>query len=190
MTVRQSILDAGVALLKDKGVAALTQPQVARAAGIKQSHLTYYYPTCADLLLAIAEYSIAATLERFAERLAGHPAPATVAGQIAEVMIDGLPPRLIVGLIVAADAEPKIRCALTGFIAHVRARLQQLLAAAGVAADSETTLLAHATLVGLSIMHQARLSDESESEVRCGIAALMQRLAAGSVAAADGGACS
>lgn len=167
MNVRQSILDAGGALLKEKGIAALTQPQVARAAGIKQSHLTYYYPTRADLLLAIAENAIAATLERFAEGLAGHPAAA--AGQIADVMIDGVPPRLIVGLIVAADAEPQIRSALTGFIAQVRARLQQLLVAAGVAADSETTLLAHATFVGLAIMHQARLTDESESEVRQGI---------------------
>ncbi len=190
MNVRQSILDAGAALLKEKGVAALTQPQVARAAGIKQSHLTYYYRTRADLLLAIAENSIAATLERFAERLAGYPTPATIAGQIAEVMIDGLPPRLIIGLIVAADAEPQIRSALTGFIAQVRARLQQLLAAAGVAADSETTLLAHAAFVGLAIMHQARLSDESKSEVHHGIAALMQRLAAGTVATADGGMCS
>ena len=187
MTVRQSILDAGVALLKEKGIAALTQPQVARAAGIKQSHLTYYYPTRADLLLAVAESSIAATLERFAESLAEHPSPATIAGQIAEVMIDGLPPRLIVGLIVAADAEPQIRSALAGFIAQVRARLQQMLAAAGVAADSETTLLAHATLVGLAIMHQARLSDESKREVRQGIAALMQRLAAGAVPAENGG---
>ena len=190
MTVRQSILDAGVALLKEKGIAALTQPQVARAAGIKQSHLTYYYPTRADLLLAVAENSIAATLERFAERLAEHPTPATIAGQIAEVMIDGLPPRLIVGLIVAADAEPQIRSALAGFIAQVRARLQQMLVAAGVAADSETTLLAHATFVGLAIMHQARLTDESESEVRQGIAALMQRCAAGRVATAKGGRCS
>ena len=82
MTVRQSILDAGVALLKEKGIAALTQPQVARAAGIKQSHLTYYYPTRTDLLLAVAENAIAATLARFAERLAEHPAPATIAGQI------------------------------------------------------------------------------------------------------------
>ena len=187
MTVRQSILDAGVALLKDKGVAALTQPQVARAAGIKQSHLTYYYPTRADLLLAIAEYSIAATLDRFAERLAEHPAPVTIASQIAEMMIDGVPPRLIIGLIVAADAEPEIRSALRGFIAHIRARQQQLLAAAGVAADAETTLLVHATFVGLAIMHQARLSDESQREVRQGIAALMQRLAAGNEAPVDGG---
>ena len=187
MNVRESILDAGVALLKEKGIAALTQPQVARAAGIKQSHLTYYYPTRADLLLAIAEHSIAATLERFAEGLAEHPAPATIASQIAQVMIDGVPPRLIIGLIVAADAEPEIRTALRGFIAHIRARLQQLLAAAGVAADSETTLLAHATFVGLAIMHQARLSDVSRSEVRQGVSALMQRLAAGNESTQDGG---
>ena len=50
MNVKDAILDASVALLKDKGIAALTQPQVAKAAGIKQSHLTYYFPTREDLV--------------------------------------------------------------------------------------------------------------------------------------------
>ena len=34
MSVKDSILVAGVMLLKEKGIAALTQPQVAKAAGV------------------------------------------------------------------------------------------------------------------------------------------------------------
>ena len=56
--VRTSILEAALTLLADHGVSRLTQPGVARAAGIRQSHLTYYFPTRADLLKATALYSI------------------------------------------------------------------------------------------------------------------------------------
>ncbi len=66
MSVRQRILDAGVRLLHDEGFAALTQPRIARAAGASQSHLTYYFPTRADLLLAIAEHSVDEVLSRLA----------------------------------------------------------------------------------------------------------------------------
>ena len=176
MQVKDAILDAGCALLKDKGIAALTQPQVARAAGIKQSHLTYYFPTRADLLLAIAEHAINSTLAGVGERIDGQ----ATFDRLAELMIGGIPPRLIVGLIVAADAEPEIRATLSDFIAHVRERLQTLLAASGIDADAESALLLHATLVGLAIMHQARLTSASGREVKDGVAAIMRRLATAS----------
>lgn len=177
MNVKDSILNAGVALLKDKGIAALTQPQVARAAGIKQSHLTYYFPTRADLLLAIAEQSIGTTLEAVAARLLDRPEQATIAGLVGDVMIAGIPPRVVIGLIVAADAEPAIRVSLRQLVAQVRTRMQTLLATAGLAADADAALLFHATIVGLAVMHQARLSPESEDEVKHGVAAILRLLA-------------
>lgn len=177
MNVKNAILDAGVALLKDKGIAALTQPQVARAAGIKQSHLTYYFPTRAKLLLAIAEQSIGTTLATIAARLRDRPGQATIAGVVTDMMIDGIPPRVIIGLIVAADAEPGIRESLGEFLRHVRRRMGEMLAAAGLAADREAVLLFHATIVGLAIMHQARLSQESADEVKDGVAAILRLLA-------------
>lgn len=177
MNVKDAILDAGVALLKDKGIAALTQPQVARAAGIKQSHLTYYFPTRAKLLLAIAEQSIGVTMTRVGARLRDHAEPATIASVVADVMISGIPPRLIIGLIVAADAEPGIRESLARFIKTVRERMRDVLAAAGLPADAEAVLLFHATIVGLAVMHQARLSQESADEVKDGVAAILQLLA-------------
>ena len=178
LNVKESILAAGVALLREKGIAALTQPQIAKAAAVKQSHLTYYFPTRAALLLAIAEHSIAATIAEVGTRLRAEAGCATIAKVVAEVMIAGVPPRLIIGLIVAADAEAGIRDALGGFIRSLRQRMGEMLAAAGLAADDETVLLFHATIVGLAIMHQARLSTESAGEVKQGVAAILRRLAA------------
>jgi AcrR family transcriptional regulator len=43
MSIRDDILAAGMGLLRERGIAALTQPRVA-AAAVKRRHLTYYFP--------------------------------------------------------------------------------------------------------------------------------------------------
>ncbi|MFT3849795.1 MAG: TetR/AcrR family transcriptional regulator [Propionivibrio sp.] len=177
VNVKESILLAGQSLLMEKGIAALTQPKVARAAGIKQSHLTYYFPTRAKLLLGIAEHTVSAAVARIGARLAEEPERAMLTGTLSEVMLNGLPPRLVIGLIVAADAEPGIRAPLCELIGSVRAQVQALLARAGLAASADTALLFHATVVGLAVMHQARLSVESAVEVNDGIASMLKLLA-------------
>ena len=175
--VKGSILIAGEPLLKEKGIAALTQPKVARAAGIKQSHLTYYFPTRAKLLLGIAEHTISTAMARIAQCLADNPQRDTLASTLSEIMITGLPPRVVIGLIVAADAEPGIREPLCELIRGVRARIQSLLVTAGLAASADAALLFHATVVGLAVMHQARMSPESAEEVGSGVAFMLQLLA-------------
>lgn len=177
VNVKEAILVAGQELLRESGVAALTQPKVARAAGIKQSHLTYYFPTRAKLLLGIAEYTASEAMAHVAERLAAKPERATLAGMVSEIMINGLPPRVVIGVIVAADAEPGIRDSLRELVSNVRARLQSLLAAAGLAASADAALLFHATVVGLAVMHQARMSPASAAEVDNGVASMLKLLA-------------
>ncbi len=177
VNVKEAILVAGQELLRESGVAALTQPKVARAAGIKQSHLTYYFPTRAKLLLGIAEYTASEAMAHVAERLAAKPERATLAGMVSEIMINGLPPRVVIGLIVAADAEPGIRDSLRELVSNVRVRLQSLLAAAGLAASADAALLFHATVVGLAVMHQARMSPASAAEVDNGVASMLKLLA-------------
>jgi hypothetical protein len=58
----------------------------------------------------------------------------------------------------------------------VRASIQNLMKQAGIAADDESALLFHATIIGLAVMHQARLNKESASEVKDGIVTLMRVL--------------
>lgn len=54
---RERILDAALAQYEDQGIAGLTQPKVARRAGLRGSHLTYFFPKKADLLAAVLEAS-------------------------------------------------------------------------------------------------------------------------------------
>ena len=176
MGIKEDILIAGSTLLRKKGVTALTQPQIAQAANIKQSHLTYYFPKRANLLLAIAEFTLSSLMENVAAQLAVKPQGKTLVDAISKIMIEGLPPRVFLGLIVAADGDPDIRKLLRKLIRHVRTAMQHLLQEAGIAADDEAARLFHATIIGLAVMHQARLNKESANEVRDGVATLIRVL--------------
>ncbi|WP_400771506.1 TetR/AcrR family transcriptional regulator [Methylosinus sporium] len=57
ISVRQRILNAALDIVEKDGVEALTQPRVAKAAGVRQSHLTYYFPRKADLFVALLQAS-------------------------------------------------------------------------------------------------------------------------------------
>ena len=57
--LREDILDAAVRILRESGVKMLAQSRVARAAGIPQGHLTYYFPTKEAILLAVVDRMMA-----------------------------------------------------------------------------------------------------------------------------------
>jgi len=54
-SARDMILSAAVQVLQDEGPTKLTQTRVAKAAGLRQGHLTYYFPRKSDLWIATAE---------------------------------------------------------------------------------------------------------------------------------------
>ncbi|WP_312365840.1 helix-turn-helix domain-containing protein [Ensifer sp.] len=56
-TTRQRILDAALDIIEAQGMKALTQPKIAKATGLRQSHLTYYFPRKADLFIALLDAS-------------------------------------------------------------------------------------------------------------------------------------
>src|SRR6185436_15471212 len=127
--VRTRILETAFGLLSGHGAAYLTQPRVSRAAGVRQSHLTYYFPTRGDLLVGLARYSIdilAGPMVAQAER------GALTKAQLPAILLDALSDRrrirAILGLIAAADEDEKVRDALREFIPLVRARLARLFA--------------------------------------------------------------
>jgi AcrR family transcriptional regulator len=186
LDVRQSILKAGASLLKDHGIAALTQPRVARGAGIKQSHLTYYFPKRADLLLGIAQHAIDSVMADLATRLTAEPAQAVLTQTIGSAMAGGIPPRIMIGLIVAADEEPSLRPALRKLVRDVRTRIQAVLQRAGMDAGDEAALLFHAAMVGLALMNEARRTPESAREMQDGIAAMLRLLQTGAAKRAAG----
>ncbi len=181
MSIRSRILAAGVELLRTQGIATLTQPRIAKAAGVSQSHLTYYFPTRSRLLLAIAETAIEQIVAGLGAAVAGG-GPDDLAQQLGDLLPRLAPVRVLLGLIVAADSEPELRDALSGLIERVRARFGELLGARGFPVTPDRLLVLHAALVGLAVMNLARQSDASLDEVRRGVAEMLCL-----VAANDGG---
>lgn len=164
---RARILDAGVHLLHAEGFAALSQPRIARAAGLRQSHLTYYFPTRADLLVALAEHSVDQALAGVARR-PSDPLAALLEGARYLPRV-----RMLVGLASAADQDPALRPALNRLVEHVRAGLGSVLRALGYTASTEQVVALHATLVGLSVLNLGCQNARSDHDLEHALRALL-----------------
>lgn len=171
MGVKERVLEAGTALLHREGLKALTQPRIASAAGVSQSHLTYYFRTRNDLLLAIAEHSVEQAL---AQPLVG---PVDDPVQSLAAALGYLPRiRMLLGLAAAADQEEELRGALGKLVCHVRRGVGQLLQRLGYRADHPQVVLFHAAVVGLAVLNLGRQSPESEEDVEVGLRTLLSLL--------------
>ena len=174
MDVRDRILEAALGLLAESGAHELTQPKVSKAAGVRQSHLTYYFPTRADLLQAVAQYSIG----KLAGQLA-HDRPATpeaVAQGIAAGSADKRRVRVMLGLVGAADRDPAIKKRMRGFIAKLREQMTPALDAGGLETDAESVAFFHSVAVGCAVLQLARgnagARDEAKAVLRKAAAAI------------------
>jgi AcrR family transcriptional regulator len=123
ISTRERILNAAVQIAAKNGIKSLTQPNVAKQAGVTQSLLTYYFPRKTDLLTAVLEAS---------HQDVGRAPPANVhdALRFMEALIfDPNRMRFFLGAVVEAGEEPALRkvlaehaAALTGQMAEIFGR--------------------------------------------------------------------
>lgn len=178
MDVRTRILESALALLGESGVAELTQPKVSRAAGISQSHLTYYFPTRADLLLAVARHAVGEVMARLHETVARGGSAERGAGVLVAALTDKRNIRVMLGLVVASDEDRKIKAALRQLVKDVRGVLAREIGAMGGEASAEAVAALHATAVGLAVLNLARDNEESRRDVDTVIRGAFERLVA------------
>jgi len=152
---RKEILDAGLAILREQGLAGLTQPRVAARTGLRQSHLTYYYPTRADLLAAVARAAISA--QQAAAKSLGEGVASV--DQCATKMANGVMrhenTRVLAALNQAADQEPAVRAMFNELTEGFVTELGTLLGSLGLPTTPAGVDLLHAVFVGLSIIELA-----------------------------------
>jgi AcrR family transcriptional regulator len=164
MQVRDRILQAALGLLAESGAQELTQPKVSKAAGVRQSHLTYYFPTRADLLQAVALYSIGKLIGQLAH---DHPAtPAAVAQGIAAGSTDKRRVRVMLGLVSAADRDPAIRKRMRPFITKLREQMAPALEAGGLRTDPESIAFFHSVTIGCAVLQLARDNAVARTEAQ------------------------
>ncbi|MFC5393514.1 TetR/AcrR family transcriptional regulator [Bosea vestrisii] len=108
-TIRQRIIDAALDIVEAQGIKALTQPRVAKATGLRQSHLTYYFPRKADLFVALLEGSHG----RAANAREGAPrTPQQLLDLLPSLMLDRARMRFFLSIILEASEDPELRSIL------------------------------------------------------------------------------
>jgi AcrR family transcriptional regulator len=152
---KQDILNASLAILREEGLAGLTQPRVAARAGVRQGHMTYYFPTRIDLLTAVARAAIEAQSNAARSLLRGISNIRQDVDQLASVVVRHENTRLLAALNQAADQEPAVRKLfgelLKTFVTEIGASLERL----HIEASAARIDLVHALFVGLSIIDLA-----------------------------------
>jgi AcrR family transcriptional regulator len=152
---RKQILEAALSLLREHGLAGLTQPRVAAKTGLRQSHLTYYFPTRTDLVAGVARVGMEAQLDAVRTLFNGISNSQQAADRIAAVTVRHENTRVLAALNQAADQEPVVREVfnelLSGFVHEIDGLLQKLQLPSS---EAHVDLL-HALLVGLAMIDLA-----------------------------------
>lgn len=165
MDTRTKILNAALGLLAEGGLQELTQPRIAKAAGVRQSHLTYYFSTIHDLLQAIAQHTLESLV---AEVGAKDPAqrPASFIDAVAAASADKRRVRVLLGLVTAADRDPAIKPRMREFIQKLRAGIAPALQAGGLEGTPEQVAFMHSVVVGQAVLQLARDNEDAHAEAR------------------------
>lgn len=120
VNLRDKILAAALELMQQHGVKKFTQPQVAKLAGIRQSHLTYYFPTKADLIKGLLEGHLKSASD-------GKGASGTASVDMREAFgvltSNKGRMRFFLGLIAEAQSDPELRRMVNMHMAAFDARV-------------------------------------------------------------------
>jgi AcrR family transcriptional regulator len=152
---RDKLIEAGLEMLREEGLAGFSQARIATRVGLRQGHLTYYFPTRTILLAAVARRAIDNQLASLARMAANTESKEAAAKAIAAATLNHRNTRVLVALNQAADQEPELRTLFNeltdGFVSALRNLLQML----GLEAGEDRIDTVHALFVGLSVIELA-----------------------------------
>ncbi len=118
---RQRILDAALDIVEAQGIGALTQPKIAKATGLRQSHLTYYFPRKADLFVALLD----ASHDRAEKKKKARRKPKesnSIFEYLAGLIFDRRRMQFFLGIMLAASEEPELRAILAAHAGELARR--------------------------------------------------------------------
>lgn len=176
--VRDRIIAAAVELLHERGIHDLTQARVSALAGVRQSHLTYYFPTRNALLQQAVISGVASVLEAL-EELPGRPTNLEQLYQVLEQQItDRRMPRMLAALVVASEEDPALKPWLERFHGDMREHMRRALNVRGLYPPTHEVEMFQATLVGALQLDLAAGTDASRARVRTIVRAAFDSLIA------------
>jgi len=167
VSIRDRLIAATLELAKTMSLHEMSQARVAAAAGVRHSHLTYYFPARVDLIkaavLAIRDEILLATdLIAAVTETGGNPVLA-VRGFFASNVRDMPKARMMLSLMLAADEDPSLRAWLEQIDRESIDQLYNLLVALGYRAKREDVELFQITFVG-AVLHGTQLGSQTALE--------------------------
>lgn len=175
---RQALLDAGLQILREEGLAGFTQPKVAAGAGLRQGNLTYYFPTRTELLAAVAREAIDRQLAGATALSRAASTPDKAVAAIAAAVTHHENTRVLAALNQAADQEPALSALFNELTDGFVAALEQLLANLGLTVSQDRVDLLHALFVGLSIIDLATSRRNGKARAKAALQRAFDLLAA------------
>jgi AcrR family transcriptional regulator len=169
------VLESALGLLRREGATALTQPRIAKASGLRQSHITYYFPRRSDLVAAVAA-SVAERLKKGFETALAADRPGDIADRLARIVTPEQT-RLLLALVLAADQEKAIRALFRHLTSDIRNEIAVGLARQGIEVSSDAVALFHALGVGLAVLDLARAEPAARRETRASTALALRSMA-------------
>jgi AcrR family transcriptional regulator len=166
---RKQIIDAGLALLRQEGLSGLTQPRIAARTGLRQSHLTYYYPTRAALLAAVARAAIeiqGVTAKALVARVGSINDAVDV---IAEAAARHENTRVLVALNQAAEQEPEVRALFNELSDNFFGEIATLFDRLGLSQKPSHVDMLHALFVGLSVIDLATCRPDQQARSKAAL---------------------
>ena len=175
---RQEIINAALVVLRERGLSGFTQPRVAAEAGVRQSHLTYYFPTRVDLLACVAHEAIDRQLKAV-DAIVDASSPEAAAKVIAKVAVRHENTRVIMALAQAADQEPSLRKLFRELAEGIILRVGNLLQNLNITPTDERCYLLHALSVGLAVIDLATARKGGERRAECTLGTALTLLTRG-----------
>lgn len=160
---------------------ALTQTRVAERAGLRQSHLTYYFPTRSDLLKGIVEHAAGRGPGMFRDDAASLPPTlASLKSHLEAQVTDARLARVMLALTAASDEDPSLKQWMVEFDRRMRDMFGAVLAAMGYRVRPQDLALFHATMVGTAVLHSSEGTEASAAQARKLVGLAFDRLVAAS----------
>ena len=151
---RQDILKAAIGILREEGYSGLTQPRVAKLADVRQSHLTYYFPTRLALLEGVARVAVDGQLAAL-DSLLDKSSIEALTATIARLVVNHESTRVLMALAHAADQEPTVRALFRELAEGVVARAGTALRTIDPDIKGEHIQLLHALSIGVAVLDLA-----------------------------------
>ncbi len=179
---RERILEAGLEVLRSVGHGQFSVKKVARAAGVYQGNVTYYWPRRRDLVLALAVRVVEDYLKSFDQRFElldpdGEDWARTVVCWLVEDAVSEDRVRLLPELWSMANADPEVarevQRAYAAAMDTVLHRLGLVLGTPAAAVMRSALELVGVSAQGLTAVHGHRAPDDPQlAELRASLCAL------------------